>query len=477
MKNRLSIAFVIISVLSGMVAAYYYTVSGDTSYLSVFLSALPLILVSIGIRFNQETDPVSPLYILFYLLFVSVFLKSLFLLFFDHWGVGLYKSLDSRGYDILLWGLIVTNLGCVSLLFGYTFLRKRSNYNWKNTRYRNHNINGQRTTFVLTITLIMAVLASAAFITSLNIWADILSGNISVKRTHEDSVGVMRRGSSLGYLRLFGSLWPQILIGVIWSYAAATRSKLDRLNVALIVVTGMVSLVIPIVSSARLPAFQFLLVLLIIYHYYVRPVSVRGASLCAVVLLFALAWLGEIRQTQNIFEQRNESVIDSQYRGVTRLLAGSYLMDIGKTSVIVDTFPDQISFLYGRSFILFAIAPIPRTIWPEKPSARISGYVGETVYDRPDLAGIPPGLLAESYMNFGFVGVLLCFVLLGAIMSVAYRKLVFSQRSPLSRLKYIYFVAIFMFILLTVDFTAAIVHLIVTAVAILFYSKLLFSHR
>ena len=87
---------------------------------------------------------------------------------------------------------------------------------------------------------------------------------------------------------------------------------------------------------------------------------------------------------------------------------------------IVEFFPDQIEYEYGRSLIPLALGWVPRSLWPDKPypfSIYANTIKGETLEDRS--ASIAVGLAGEGYGNFGLPGVLLWGLLMGFACRVA----------------------------------------------------------
>lgn len=90
------------------------------------------------------------------------------------------------------------------------------------------------------------------------------------------------------------------------------------------------------------------------------------------------------------------------------------------SALIVQTFPDQIDYEYGKSFIPLFLGWVPRSVWPEKPypfGLYANTIRGETLEDRS--ASIAVGLSAEGYGNFGLLGVLLWSALMGISCRIA----------------------------------------------------------
>lgn len=84
------------------------------------------------------------------------------------------------------------------------------------------------------------------------------------------------------------------------------------------------------------------------------------------------------------------------------------------SALIVQTFPDEIDYEYGKSLIPLFLGWVPRSIWPDKPypfSIYANTIRNETLEDRS--ASIAVGLSGEGYGNFGLLGVLLWSALMG----------------------------------------------------------------
>jgi hypothetical protein len=89
-------------------------------------------------------------------------------------------------------------------------------------------------------------------------------------------------------------------------------------------------------------------------------------------------------------------------------------------ALIVQTFPDQIDYEYGKSLLPLFLGWVPRSVWPDKPypfSIHVNTIRGETLEDRS--ASIAVGLSGEGYGNFGLIGVLLWSALMGLSCGIA----------------------------------------------------------
>lgn len=98
------------------------------------------------------------------------------------------------------------------------------------------------------------------------------------------------------------------------------------------------------------------------------------------------------------------------------------LADISKTAHIINGVPEDLEYKYGTSLLSVFVSPIPRTLWPEKPVLYLGKEIGKKIYRVGDRVntGIPPGLIAELYLNFGLLGILSGMALFGIFLGGLY---------------------------------------------------------
>jgi hypothetical protein len=99
-----------------------------------------------------------------------------------------------------------------------------------------------------------------------------------------------------------------------------------------------------------------------------------------------------------------------------RFLQGGYFIDVFKTSHLVRNVPKKIGYLNGQSIYGWMFAPIPPRLWPGKPLyLRMPPVLSTIIFNEPT-NNIPPGIIAEMYINFGLTGLLLGMGLIGFLL-------------------------------------------------------------
>ncbi len=79
---------------------------------------------------------------------------------------------------------------------------------------------------------------------------------------------------------------------------------------------------------------------------------------------------------------------------------------------LVSLIPHNIDYLYGKSLYSLLVNPIPRKLWPGKPTD--FGLFMASLRDSSYIKGLAGSLTGESYANFGIAGVVLIFLIFGS---------------------------------------------------------------
>jgi hypothetical protein len=103
---------------------------------------------------------------------------------------------------------------------------------------------------------------------------------------------------------------------------------------------------------------------------------------------------------------------------------------------VIETVPHHIDYEHGRLWGEAVVRPfMPRLLFPNKrvidDSERTSYYTGRPVAGADEGTSISLGYVAESYIDFGRVGMMALLLLWGVFLGLVYRLLVRSTRYPL----------------------------------------------
>ena len=175
--------------------------------------------------------------------------------------------------------------------------------------------------------------------------------------------------------------------------------KLSPAQVALLGALLANAVVLGIYRSERLPVLVSIVLSVVAISAYGRRLNVtrlaRGALVALLVfqLLTAARTDGAAVQSGGVVAATFETLVENRN-----------MIDPSKTAHIIDGVPGKLDFADGSTITSFVVAPIPRSIWPTKPIITPGPTLGRTIFGTA-VSGVPPGLFAELYWNFGLLGI------------------------------------------------------------------------
>ncbi len=162
--------------------------------------------------------------------------------------------------------------------------------------------------------------------------------------------------------------------------------------------------------------------------YWRFPSSLkRKALLWGLPVLLALGFLWSAASVIGRNEGRLdwERAMEADYVGFEMFRELLYLQKV---------IPDQAPYQRGRTYLVQLVNPIPRFIWPDKPTGDAGLLMAElqdTVAHGADLT-VSPGLVGEMYWNGGIPGILFVSALLGYLAKSWDRARPLAQQSILA---------------------------------------------
>jgi oligosaccharide repeat unit polymerase len=412
------------------------------SLLLIALAGFVSFILFIPMIRTPEIDWFAPWSFVLYSVLVGVFLRSIYITF-DIPNPAIINEVFLLGEskDFLLWPMILVVLGSSCLTVGYLsgpivsrklkFRVFQSDY-WADNRF----------TIACVVLLTLSWIGFYYFVD--NNVTELTLDKLSAKR---GIAADLNDYHAYSYLRWMVSL-ADIVFFICVVRIISTR-RIRARDAIFAVLAFATSLLFAVFSSSRGGfAMLFLNVLAFTYYLRGRKVSIVKIALAALIVLFAVKGLTlwraaggleeSIRQGTNITE-----VLDPVILSVT-------LVDVSKTGHIVAAIPQNLDYQWGWTFATIFVAPIPRDIWPEKPITNADTLVGQAVFGATvyGAGAVPPGLIAESYLNFSVPGVILCCFLCGFLLRFIYTEfLTYSENRNAVLLYVVSFMTLGMFFL------------------------------
>jgi oligosaccharide repeat unit polymerase len=265
----------------------------------------------------------------------------------------------------------------------------------------------------------LSVLALALTVALFLLWSRISEVPLSYLNVFLESVhytSATRVASrSVYYLWMFRRSWP-LLILLAWQFAPNREWKV------LLALAWLANLIVYVLAANRGTLFSLIgATLVVAYLRRRKQPSLPMMALLVAVLVLGAGFLINVRGAY-VEELDLVGILETSAEDLTDRGAATGAMLISRV------FPEYTAFLGPRIWNDLIIAPIPRLLWPDKPtgpefdlrstvSAYLSGYHA-------------PGLVGVYYAGFGLAGPFLIMFLYGAVSAAIYSRWARSPDHP-----------------------------------------------
>jgi hypothetical protein len=253
--------------------------------------------------------------------------------------------------------------------------------------------------------------------------------------THPEARGYLTvqnagAGFSYGFFVLYG-IYMLPIASIIWLAMFAFKKQKPTFFWWLHTAVGLFILLL---VSPRTSLIGYVITLFIIYHLLIHKVSVFVIGSAGLIIFLYASITRLLREIMGTMSHPDLSAgINELFKivnvdtVVNQFLGGTNLADIRIFILIQNFYGHSLPLKYGETFSRIITQLVPRNLWAGKPYD-LGVEIGH-LYDPFTLSGSPPGLFAEMYMNFHFVGVLLGAALAGFLLSLIYHSWVVSKPS------------------------------------------------
>ena len=371
---------------------------GGIATLTVVLSTLPGLMITTFQLIRREREIFHPLLFLHLTILFGVTIQSAYLVYFDD---GTHRFSLGRIVDgqSLLVGVSAICLGVFFLLLGFSKTGRTSVRSNKNIRT---SVNEKR---VIILSFICLLIGGASLLYYASVFSvlDNLATQFSVKRRFvSDQTGI---SSTLTWVR-FGVNFCQLAFFISYATYLRSNSGNKKLLGRIAFIACLAGVVLPFIASSRLGLITFLLGGAMIHHFSTNGWSVKRLQGIGVFVLLTIMVMGGLRYAQTRSITLANYMYDTSITQMVEPIVGSSnFLAIGKTSAVIEGVPTVMDFEYGRTYLLWLIAPIPRSMWEDKPIVRIGAEVGAALFGTTLRGGVPPGVIGELFLNFGWLGI------------------------------------------------------------------------
>lgn len=421
----------------------------------IVLGVLPPLLLFLAARLDRRDDIVHPLSVIAWAFVVAYGLKSIYLAYAVDAKVP-FRTREQSG-DILYIGQLIVLVAAMSMIVGYFTMARKG--------FRTAPPRRQRNTLFWTLAYWAVFALCLAGMAQLFVMKGLHTQLLTLQFTSakyfvDEDTGVR---SSLGFLLIAADI-----LLVYFLYYLANGGKFLSLNLYTLAI-AFVCLTY-FLSSQRTGVLNVIICVLImsrqsLFNFSSKAALKRLALVATVIPILSLA--SNIREERREVSASELSIIAGLESTANHVFEGFYALDPIKITMIARSEDDR---LMGESFIMFIFAPIPRLIWPEKPSVRLGPYVAQALLDLNTQSGAPPSAIGEFYINFGMIGVIFGMFLMGVLLKITYSTYKIAPNPVFSRVRYVLTIMLFVHFFIA-DFSYAILFVFKYGIGILLCEK------
>jgi hypothetical protein len=394
-----------LTVFAGSAAWYMFS---DRAFW-LLTGSLACLIVSVPLVAGQAYEAISPWSLLLAGGYLGFGIRGAFMSF----GIQGNRSLDSlyflgRNPDEFVRPASIFLIGLALLTLGYT-LAGRLNAGDRAARDGGHLPAGQ-TTLVVTIA---AAVGFLAFLWYARATGGLSLSHFSAKRTTISGLDLGAGYQSHGGLRVLATYSTL----AFWLQVAVYARRNVRLRIVSVQALWLAALflnaaLLPFYASTRSDVLYTIIGALTIQFCLRRDAHRFRTLVIATALVLAI---GGVMTSLREARTNDDGVATSlsAQSVVSGFVLSRTVADVATSSNIIRAVPSDLPYATGTTITTWAAAPIPRSVWPDKPIISVGPILGSVIYGN-QRAGVPPGVVAESYWNFGFGGVMVLPILVGA---------------------------------------------------------------
>jgi len=267
----------------------------------------------------------------------------------------------------------------------------------------------QRAVLWSTVLLMISASGFFAFIVSSGISFDGID-SLSAKRFRDDDgVVTASRTGSLHYLYYRMALLAKLPLYVLFIIKLKRGFSMISLPGFLLLSSGFLSVFVPFFVNNRAG------ILLPMVDIGIISLMVLGRLNLKIAISTGLLAIGFVIIGGLLRSEAGFSGIYDQIFG------GRYLVDLTKTAHIVNAFSSSEDRLQGITLMSWLFQILPFLQHPNPELMNMGFYLGYEVFGYLG-SGVPPGVVAELFINFGWLGVTLGMALVGFALKSLYLK-------------------------------------------------------
>lgn len=450
-----------------VIGSLYVFAIGKTDWLIPFLTIpiINILLIPIT-RKGEKFDPTHPIFLILSSLVLGTVIRSFFVVSPMQYDTK-FLMLMGKPPTVLLKGISAIYLGIICFVIGYTYPAKPLS-NWSQKKVFFYEISLKKLVPVALLLTVISLVVAFLFFKKMGVnFSDI--NDISQKRHYQVDEGSY---SALGYYRLFMDLIEPVFY-MFLVYIISKKKKIFSFLGLFTIFLCTLNLTYQFMVSSRTSALYILINTGLVIYYLKGKIKLHFLISVVAIASVMLFIMTAIRETHS--KIRSETSVSTN--PIVIMATSLNFLGVDKTSQIIDKMPERLNYEFGKSLFLWVVAPVPRTMWPQKPDITEGREIGEMIYQKRDEnspgGGVPPGFIAEMYLNFGYLGIIVGMFIFGLMLKQfynAFKKV--REKTIFGMVAYLVAFAPFPFRIIGGDFSGCVVQILTTIIPIYLIMKL-----
>jgi oligosaccharide repeat unit polymerase len=208
------------------------------------------------------------------------------------------------------------------------------------------------------------------------------------------------------------------ILYLIHMYKTNSFNGLSYIKLFLLLISASL---LPFLSSQRLAILTLVFFFYIYSNYFKKRFELKKLLILLVVATIFLLTMVEFRQAKRTKSFELSKAL--RFETATSFFVKShYFFDIITSSLIVKHTPEAMEYQRGKTLLNWAVFPIPRSVWPDKPNNLGRRVRNEIFFEELGIrgGGITPPFMFELYLNFKIAGIVIGMFLFGLLSRAVY---------------------------------------------------------
>lgn len=421
--NKIPIALLIVFSILSIYAVLGMIIGNSERFFFLVVSSLSMLIILLPIVMkNGPIDIFSPIMLVAGYVALGTGLRVPYILYFYDISDKAEFLMFTMQFDQLYWGAIWTLVGICAFAAGYIAPQQRLAFE-RIPYLMNYHFNRKKLLLLGACLAIFCSIMAVDFFSKAgtDLSRGLLGASSKVQVVHDLGDGIEQESAGV---QRFLAQYASIPFVIIVCLIALGKIKKDLFSIATVIILAIPTVFVPFLASSRKGILLSFLIIFVFFYYF-RLIHFRHVLLVAAFFVFIVVGMATLRY-ENKTATRDDWSTSNYSESIVEVIVGSGNgVDMMRTAGVITNIPDNVDYLFGKSYLATFAVYIPRGLWASKPEITLGPWTKTVVFQVPSArykGGWPIGLIGESYANFGYFGIVLIMFFIGWCMRVFYNS-------------------------------------------------------